>query len=664
VTTQLYPSLIQYPKVLVAPQVQLRQTWASGWVTYSDIEFVGARRASAGQDLGSCDLMRRYGRVAGPGETSFSVRHPLDLRGYWVRVRMYESGVWYTQWVGQIPGNIRDVFGAVTSGSTSIPTGIQRWRAYDPLQSLRKVFMSQSHWIGTNDAGTSDELHTVDWIPSVNERDKHNTLVGNRTATRWEDDADTYLFGGSSVWTRYDFAEYVLGRFANQSGSPTWTLGGQSSTLAYMSDTIQLRTTQSVADILRGIINPKVGLDFRVDYDDGEDELIVYVYSLSASATSYGGFTLPANASPATFDRGNALDVVAVRLVDSDDHNYSTIRVLGNRMVVCLSLRGYVHNGCAPSLVNGWTVGNGSQESEYLSGTGTSTDEAELHDKARKREKMENVFQSFVAPGNFDPLSVYARPTIYSNGTVGSIASPKWQNSSRRTLNWIPLFEGLDYSHGVPDVTGNPELMRPIAWVQEPESLEYSPVDACGMGLSALSNNWGIRVSSTPNHLLALNHFDGAAESETEPKYDYTKMACTIAIESDQRLKLEQTLAGGDGSVMEIEDDSAELWYLARGTIVGFDVDGTPQYEESGRVLRNDVDRLGVLMAGAISRYQVSRYRAEITIKGYLPWSWLCGCMLTVADAGNDLLAGPVTEVIWMHGEKDAQTIIRAGFAG
>jgi len=661
VTTQLYPSLIQYPKVLVAPQVQLRQTWASGWVTYSDIEFVGARRASAGQDLGSCDLMRRYGRVAGPGETSFSVRYPLDLRGYWVRVRMYESGVWYTQWVGQIPGNIRDVFGAVTSGSTSIPTGIQRWRAYDPLQSLRKVFMSQSHWIGTNDAGTSDALHTVDWIPSVNERDKHNTLVGNRTATRWEDDADTYLFGGSSVWTRYDFAEYVLGRFANQSGGPVWALGGQSSTLAYMSDTIQLRTTQSVADILRGIINPKVGLDFRVDYDDGEDELIVYVYSLSASATSYGGFTLPANASPATFDRGNALDVVAVRLVDSDDHNYSTIRVLGNRMVACLSL-------VAPdnTLVKGWTTGSNSQESEYLAGTGTAADEAALHDKARSREEMACVFQKFVAPATFDPNSVYARPTVNGDGSVSDdIASPAWQNKVRRTLNWLPLRDGVDYSVEPSEPTGiPPELIRPMVWIADPDTGKYVPVDALGMNVSVLSQDWGVHVGASPNHLLALNHFDGAAESETEPKYDYDTMVATIAVECDQRLKLEQTLAGGDGSVMEIEDDSAELWYLAKDTIVGLDVAGDVQSNASACVLRNDISRLGVLMAGAISRYQVSRYRAEITIKGYLPWSWLCGCMLTVADAGTDLLAGPVTEVIWMHGEKDAQTIIRAGFAG
>lgn len=656
-STNLYPSTITYPKTLVAPAVYLRETWSDSWVQSTELEFIAAKSCSSGQDLGVCEVARRYGQVMAPGEDVYSVRTPLALNGYWLRVDMYDGAQWVTQWVGRIESESRQTFGAPVVDEVAIPTGIQRWRAYEPSQYLRKIHVSGSYWLGY-DGESNEELRQVEWVPDVNSRDRHNTLVGNRTAEKWE--TETYLFGGTDLWTRQDYLEYILFRFASVTDGPAFVLDGAYAVLADVSDAIDMRDTQTVDSVLKKLISPKIGLDYKISYDGVNDQFSVYVYSLAATATTFETATLPANTNDVYFDRGSALDVVGVNLVESDDHNYSTIRILGKRAVVCLSLRGFTDDGHGATLYKGWT---NDEETDYLAGTGLES-EPEEHDEARQRDEMSDVFQTYIAPEEFDPDTVYARPTINGDGTVSTdTSSDKWQNSVRRTLNWVPLYQGIDYTQGAPaTIPTDAELMRPMAWIKDEETARYVPIDTVGMSLSVLAQQWGIHVGASPNHLLALGYFDGAAATKTEPKYDYTTLCCTVAIESDQRLKLEQALVGGDGSVMEVVDETAELWYLAKRAILGCTQDAGELYlSESGVVLRNDITRLNMLMAGAISRYQVSRYRAEIALKGLLPWSSMVGGMLTVTDAETDYLAGPITEVQW---NANGETLVRAGFAG
>jgi len=204
-------------------------------------------------------------------------------------------------------------------------------------------------------------------------------------------------------------------------------------------------------------------------------------------------------------------------------------------------------------------------------------------------------------------------------------------------------------------------------------AVAYTPAEKFGIGVQAMRNDWGVALASTPNHLLAKNRFTGANPTAQIPLYDYTRLIATIAFEADQRLRVEYTVPDASSAeipplgngVKVIEEPDAEMWLLAGRTVVG--VDETHQLKVSPstpQILRNDADRLALVMAGAIARYTVPRAKASITIKGILPWTSLLGQILTVIDEGGSLqqIQAPITSVSWQNGPQPVTTI-QTGFA-
>ena len=187
------------------------------------------------------------------------------------------------------------------------------------------------------------------------------------------------------------------------------------------------------------------------------------------------------------------------------------------------------------------------------------------------------------------------------------------------------------------------------------------------MGVPEL--DWRIHVNASPNHLLARNHWTSAAATAIEPLYDWQTLVATVAIETDQRLELSSVIkdARPSDGVMVIHDDSAELWYLAPNTAVMVAGNGN-LLRSPGRqvVLRNDADRLALILAGAIARYGRPRARAEIVYRGLLPMGHLLGNILTVVEQpGSDALniQAPITAVEWEMVGGRPTTTVRAGFA-
>ena len=196
----------------------------------------------------------------------------------------------------------------------------------------------------------------------------------------------------------------------------------------------------------------------------------------------------------------------------------------------------------------------------------------------------------------------------------------------------------------------------------------WFPVEAKGIGVYALQNEWGVLLSASPNHLLAKYHFALANPTETDPAYDYDKLVATIALETDHRLELFYEVPGGDESIIEIPVPDAQLWILKGGTIVEADPKDLIGLWTSGgndRVLRNDSPRLALIMAGAIARYCQPRHRAEVVLKGYQMWQDLLGNILTVVEQDGDAqrLEAPVTSIQWIMSERGPQRVIRAGYA-
>ena len=204
----------------------------------------------------------------------------------------------------------------------------------------------------------------------------------------------------------------------------------------------------------------------------------------------------------------------------------------------------------------------------------------------------------------------------------------------------------------------------------------YVLAEEVGIGVSASGSDWGVLLSAKPNHILAKNHFEDANLTAVQPKYDHEETIATIAVETDKRLMIQADVSdswGPSDGVLDIEVPDAEMWYLAANTVVGTRIDklalvpGLLETSGEAKFLRNDAPRLQFVLAGAIARYQLQRYKCEVVIQGLRPWTGLLGQILTVIEqGGTHTINTPITSIEWQVPDTEGEapvTTIRAGFA-
>lgn len=685
--TLIGPGSTTIPTTVSPAVIEIKQNWGDVWQVALELELTRAVTNAAGQDLGSCELQRRYGAsVKSPHEAAPAVRPPIELIGWWVQIYLMGEQGLDLSWVGRISSEARDVFSAAT-----IAEGVQTWIAYEPLQELRKIYVGRSIWLENTEPDSEEDPDwtekDIGWVPTMNGRGPHNSLVGNRSPVKSN---GTYCYGGTDLWTHLEYAEYVLKRFAYRYDPdneldhwlnwPEWQIVGQTDLLQAMTTTISFGSTQTVAEILRKLIPPSLGVDYTI-YPIPQSPspgFEIYVYSLHADEHSFGSATLSPNPNVVNVDMSLFPNVAQARVVNTLDQQYDRINVRGRRIVACCSLENFTQHG--NSFVGKWPppvdedpddeIPPTGLEISYRAGTGTAEDSAAKHDEARLADVYDPLYQWFGAPVLWDMQGGQVTPKLDAEGKPNGFDADN-QTTIRRTLSWLPLWQGFDYSV-YPPVDNNPvgyvpDFMSPSVWVYDPDTRRFVRSDKVGISVQALDDEWGVKLLPSPNHLLALNHFDDAADTAYEPKYDHELCIATIAVETDQRLQLTFDMAPGGiaaGHELNIDVPDAELWWLAPHTVTGMDANGDPRRLSASRVLRNDADRLAMVMAGAIARYYRERARAVITVKGLWPWSLLVGQILGVIQEGanTQFISAPITSVEWtLSGEPT--TIIRTGFA-
>ena len=691
-----------------APLIETKRLWADPWTLNPSLKFDRAVKACAGQEVGTCEFHREYGHVKEQYAADF-VPPPgigsaaVDLTEHWVRVRLPAEKGMTTLWVGRIGSEVRQPKGQAKVEGIGYPSGVQNFVAYEPAQYLENIDVSQSFWvrptIKDKDGDPLEEPQegvpagmrevTLDWVPGANSRDERNMLVGNMYDNPIFGKPD--WFGGTDRWDAWHLVLTLLKRFADGSAveGPAWTLAGQSEILKGLGGMSPFQASESLLSILRRIISSKHGIDFKIEEFGKEGDpadrygFQVVVFALSAREQSFAGFSLPTNPDHVEIRAATARDVIATKIAKSGEHTVGRVRVLGQRLVCCTTLEADppglglpVIPNEYPSLVKLWSD---ALESAYRVGTGNEDDAGEAHDKARDADKFRPVFQALGARADWDHAGGMAAPRQDFNGNViGSGLVGAFQNRQRKTLPWLPFRQNFEYSTDPPQdqsgLAGEAGFTAPQAYLWDEEESRYIGADAAGMAVGALPSEWGVLINARPNHLLGLGHMDAVppeiqADTAKEPKYDWKQAKITIAFQTDQRLELRFERGGGvrpqDGTIDIIEED-AELWFATPGTIFGVDERGILRRTPPGDilVLRNDADRLKLVMAGAISRYFYPRFRAELTLKGLFPYSVLVGQILTVIEEGGDAktIQAPVTAVEYV-GADEPGTVIRAGYA-
>lgn len=644
--------------------IDLAQNWGQ-WMNQPDLELLTCSTHSSAHDMDACHFLRRYGIVKYPWENSAQTRTPLNIVNLWVRVSLQTPSGPQPIWYGRVYVEDRRVFGDANGSA-----GVQSWTAYGPAEILKKIRVGKSVW--TDAVGYESQL---DWVPDINDRIGRRLVKGNRSDATGSQGC--YLYGGTNIWSHYDYAMYLFAAFCNEDNI-LWTLGGQAAILQGLQETIHLETSQTVDEVLRKLIPPKLGLDYCVVANDQGFE--VRVFALTAKDYSYAGATLPANPYTLQFTAGETILNQSTELELDETHGYGRVRILGARVISCFTLD--ANGGDGRQLTNRW---EDDDENAYIGGdpTDVSQDDAEKNDTYRKLPRFHAVFQCFGAPDDWDWNDGAACPAIQPDGSLGD-SPANYQVIHRNTLHWTPLRANFDYTQSPPQ-DKNPEgyeaeFLPPYAYVKgvdpdsplETEATIYRAAHSVGFGVSVLHADWGLSIHGAPNHRLAKNHWDGAGDSAYNPNqeldaYDWQETAITIAATLDQRLRFEVQSPDWTASMgtLDVELPTAEYWILCAHTIVGVDEDGQPQYSPSTPVvLRQDLESMGLAMAGVISRYQASRMRAVISYRGLWPYSSLITGVLTYVEAGGQSmnLQAPVTSITYTQGDA-ASTVIRAGYA-
>lgn len=662
------------------PVIQVRRSWADDWEFFPELELESVELQTCNQGASSCTFRRRYGgAVKVPWESVIGEKDALaDGTGWWVRAGIATDQGYVPVFTGQIRGDGDDKHGAAAHG----PSGIQAWVAYGPLDLLRRTSISTSFW------SVEAAALELGWIPDVNDRDGLGWVSGNRTE---EKVGDSYLFygAGASVWTAYDFLEYLVVRHLDDPDGVRWTLSGQLEPLREIEPEIRLGTTITAADAIKKVIATNLGLDWRIE--PTEDGFEIVVFSVLPEEIRYCGKSIPANADCVDMVTGRSVASFRTRVGSSGEHAYGTLRVVGKRIVSCFSLYG-ISAASPDASVAGTLCGVWADdiETEYKAGSGTPEDPPEAHDAARKRDRFAAVYQRFGASGSFDFHGGRALPCLDEEGSLVPKDDVRWEEPAyqyvaRKTLAWIPLLAGMDYTTKTPSSL-NPDgidgdYLPPQAWLGSgtipgwSDEPDYCPAETAGVGISVLQTDWGLQLSASPNHFLGLNHFspgssDAEAASEHWPSYDHDKLIVTLAVETDQRIGFEVKIpdAKPEDGRLTIAVDDAECWFLAPWTVVGIGPDYQPQYSPSqGVLLRADTERILLAAAGAIARYTVGRVKAQIDAKTLLPWGGLLGYTLrAVGDDGDRQNAGcPITAISWTVDDKQGTgtTSLKAGYA-
>jgi len=715
--TVYVPTTPEFPTRVGSAVVYVRESLDQGdWQLEPDLEFVRGSAAAEGHDLGRAEFRRRYGRRKGPQDADLATLEATRLDGWWVQVRLAtQDGALAVLWTGRIENQTHELMGRDVRDPADQPvyTGEQTFVAYEPRQVLRKISLHESVWLERESGAVADVLLGLraGWIPDMNGRDTRRMLVGNRSGrptvpsiadnrefpTGASDVDGSYLYGGTDLWSRFDYARYILNRFVNRRDPNTgdwiggvWRLAGQADLLKGMTDHLPLGDVETVDDLLRALIPTRLGVDFyiRIVERDGQTVFEVFVYALLAEEEGFGTATLPANPNRVEFKTRRA--EVSARLVRSNDQSFDVIRIVGARAVLCCTLEAQpvAAEGSGQTLDKRWTD---ALEREYKTAVG-GEDIGELNDRLRALPRYKAVYQAFgLKDGARLPV-----PKLLSDGTVVADRDllaeqrPDQQTTVRSTLGWLPLRSGFDYTPAeLPDdynpSGSEPDFLAPLVllWAQnDPEETDNGNTPPAGqwiqadrapqaIGVSALPHDWGVLINCTPNHLLGKGRFDNAAfggqatDSIHAPIYNPGRILATIAMPIDQRLVLEYRLADIDGSVMTLEMPDAEVWHVADKTVFGIDATGQP-LRSGPKTLRNDAERMYLVMAGALARYTNERVRAEIVIEGYSPAAGLLGQIMTrVEEAGEFYdLGAPITSVSWENGDGGRpRTVIRTGYA-
>lgn len=653
-------------------QVWIKSKWDLQWLLARDIEPLNCTDVMA-PELPKATFRYRYG--SGRWEDNYPMTNGSQIDSHlnvYIRITASTSSDFsdeFVYWAGIIPAEQLIMLGR----SDSVITVDQVFTAYG-LESLLKTRIDHG-WVIPSPSNTPVK---IGHLPVFNSRVNDGNITGNRsTIKHYVPVADleevSYVFSGveddvaPAQWSNFDIIEYLIKLsqpFAFTGTGPVFNLGYSAEIGEYLKTIIDVYdfTKMRFDQAMNMLVSRSRGLAWYV-YVNIDDEVFLSIRSILDEEFTVADNTVPAclEAYKVNIDLNDEQDQAKVALSYDNGQKYDKVIVRGARFKVCGTFAYY--DG---TLIEGWTGGSGSEEEAYLAGAsgradyGSLTDDekAVANDVYRAADRFDRVFSTFIVPASWDwKLAGHnANPALTPDTAEISEENASYFNVGKRFLSHLPWKEGADSN----PYNVDPRWRRPFALLSDGENFFFPDKRPKKSGsVRPLSNQLGIEIKFSPNHVMAEGYWDGAEPSgydpdEEETAVDYFWTLVTAMVETDQHVQVSNLLVENQTEALRtliIDIPSAELWYVVPDTITDVDENGTGIADENGVVARDDRDTLKAILAAASAWYSKTQYKLAVVTKRIYRHA-LVGQMFVFDDPADDseqlgsLITSSVTDFV------------------
>ena len=587
--------------------VYVRAAWSASWTVAPYLRPIKAARRVA-PEISTAIFEYDYGTIKREPNATFADYPPLDIVDKFVKIADPTGDIlWY--------GYITDVHDDHAGSTTATLRGTQKFTAYG-LEDLLYRTAIDGAMIAPVDPEEPDTW--INYCPTFNLRHRQGgTALGNRSTAKH---GDSHIFSADGArWNYKNIAEYLIANYPPTQF--TWELGDQVDDFEDETmdeggfDIVFDPTGLSIGQALDALFDRRVGYSWMlrvVPQETGPEHLQVWVFSHFASAVSAGDMTFSANTEQVAYTPNAFRDYPAVFTREERAARVDKVRVVGARVKSCFTV-----SFEDVTLEIGWSddeVTAYQRACVVMDGYGAllAFEQAQYNDRFRADDRWRRVYSLFRVPALFDWMAgdgqgstpKICSPIISTNGVPGLVNGPYW-NHARPILNGLPLEEGLDYStideltDTYPDNNpddAEPAYRKPFAIVKDAAG-KYCLLERCGQDgkggahFQPDDREMAFYARFPVNHQFAMNDWYGIVPSpqptEHEPEIDYATLVATICVPIDDVLAAEAQIAGtvpsaGFTREMVIRIPDAELWYVAKGTVVGIGPGNTLQCISGG----------------------------------------------------------------------------------
>ena len=584
-------------------------------------------------------LRWNVGRIKQTDAQFFEEYYHFFLMGYYVKIEIpgeVRSG-YPIIWVGQVVEE-----GSVRYGDKPDPTILSAGGKLLELEDQHFTALHISWLLSRNQIDSSfvyaADRNQTELPPRELQRafGYNNGLGDGRTAdfsNRWNRDFRPYTVNQTPVfaqissygaaWNGYQILQNVLKYHSSKDGA------GDAAPLAFVIDSSAepylhheptIRTEgRSALDVINSVLDPRRGLVSWFEYNPETDTVVTLFVSsgFPDDITLPSDRIFPKSLVISDYDFDNASNVRHASATTDGRTKYDRVKVRGAMRTSTFTVSVRDDN-----LIPSWSD---AQEEAYRKAADSDNDIT--NDRVRKQIRFERVYQAFRIPdwwpgwasGLENAPMGYVNPKLTPGSVVVGDKEP-FNVYGLRLARETPLKAGWDYtkaqapSSGLLPLQSEPEFLKSFAVAKHGEKYIFldkasGHVDEDGYESNTLAASYSMRplfgepgIEISPNtglpHSLAENHFSAnlahgnARPSSTEPEIDYFNILFTICVEFDSYCEgVWPNTAVAASPLAELVvyiGDKVRLDWLAEGTVIDINDDGSPKTCETGGPVQDD----------------------------------------------------------------------------